>query len=152
MYSAEELSRRKRAFAAAFLKTPLDPMAAALEADPRQNYAMVICNSWQFDAEVQAYMAEIADDEGAASGIPTKDEVARKLYQEATSIKDKDTALKYYDLLTKVMGFVEKASTNVNVNNTIDNRKVIMLPATARIDAWEDAAIEQQREITSVTG
>lgn len=151
MYEGEELINRKRIFAAALLRTPLDPMTAALATDPRRHYATVICNTWQYDADVQEHMREIEATAGAAARIPTRDDVASRLYTEATSIRDKDTALKYYELLAKIMGYIEKPATqNVNVNNIMDNRKVVMLPATTSLDDWEAAAIQQQREITGV--
>lgn len=153
VYDAEETLKKKREFAANFLKSPLDPYAAAYATDPRPQYAMWITNTWQFDADVQTFMKELRDEHKTAASIPTKEEFAALLIADAQKCRNSSDRLDYYKLFGSVMGYIEKpAGTTINNNTVVDNRKVIALPPAPSVDDWEvQAEIQQMKLINGTT-
>lgn len=152
LYDADEALKKKREFAAYFLKSPQDPYAAALATDPRPQYAIWITNTWQFDAEVQSFMKELRDEHKSAATIPTKEEFAALLISDAQKCRNSSDRLDYYKLFGSVMGYIEKpAGTVVNNNTVVDNRKVIALPSAPTIDDWETQAEIQQMKLINGT-
>lgn len=147
MYEPEEIESRKRAFAAALLQTPLDPVAAAQAVEPRSHFQQFIIAHWQYDADVQNYMRELRDSLGTEARIPSKDEFAAALWSEAQQIRANDLKLDYYKLLAKVLGYEEKPSSGPVIQNNFDNRRVILVPAPTPIDDWEKAATLQQEKL-----
>jgi len=153
MYTSDEIQDKKRAFALAFMRYPTDPARAAREVETRSAYISFILNNWQFDDEVQAYMLEIREQSrntGTAPELPSKEQFAATLWKEAQECRTKDTKLDYLKLMASVMGYIEKPSNVTNINNTMDNRKVIVLPAKATsLDDWAANAKQQQARLTS---
>lgn len=150
MYGPDEIEKVKRAFAAALLKTPMDPVRAAASVEPRSAYVNFILANWQFDPDVQEYMRQLREDKGAEAAIPSKEEFAAQLYKDANECRDKSTKLDYMKLFAEVMGFkVKPAETIINNNNTVDNRRVVMMPPPPSIDDWEAAAIESQAKLVN---
>lgn len=153
-YSDEALEPKKREFAAALMRSPLDPVKAAYAVESRVTHINHILNNWQYDPLVNEYMAEIRDRDGLAATIPTKEEFAATLYHEGQSARSPDTKLDFYKLFADVMGYIEKGKgTVINNNNSVfQQRNVLVMPQQLPAEDMEDKLIEYQRELTVNVG
>lgn len=148
MYLSNEIEAKKRAFAAAFLRSPMNPVEAARSIENRHAYVDYIVSNWQFDIEVQQYMNELRDERGAAANLPAgKEEFLGILYREVGAIRDPETRLKYYKLVADVSGYIDKPASVVNNNLAVDNRKVVLMPPPQSRDEWEQETIAQQARL-----
>jgi hypothetical protein len=119
----------KLKFAAAMLRFPNDPFKAGLEVfGTDTGRALYVASHWINDPLVCAEKQRILDDDGEMFGLPSKAEVARKVWDLATAerpMEDKDRLemLKFYSSLR---GFIEKpkdaageGTTNIQANNVM---------------------------------
>jgi len=148
-YTADEATTKKKEFAAALMRDPLHPEKAALSIESRATHVSYILNNWQYDREVNGYMAEIREEKGAAATIPTKEEFAATLFSEGNAARTSDVKLDYFKLFAEVMGYIDKGKGTVvnNNNNLIQQRNVIVLPAKRPAKEIEGELMEQQRQL-----
>lgn len=140
----------KKAFGAALLRHPNNPYSAAREIEPTESVgrANYIVQNWMDDPIVIAAGGARVAELGARAGLPTKDELALKVYRE--DVKDPAIKLAYYKFVGELLGFIEKSGgggVNVNILNA---PKVMMVPAFANQEDWEKAAVEQQRQLSKL--
>lgn len=149
-YTPEEAKAKKRAFAEALILDPFHPEKAAMLIEPRSTHASYILTHWQYDAEVNAIMEAAFIEKGAKAKIPTKDQFAASLIDEANTCRDKETKLDFLKLFASVMGYVEKpAAVQVQTNNTVNNVKnnVILMPTPEAGVTLEAELMEYQRKL-----
>lgn len=127
-YDDATAARLKREFAAALLRNPHDAFAAAREIEPVIGRALWIADNWAGDPEVIALLGERKQEMGARAGLPEKDELAARIYSEATAIADKTTRLTYYRTVAELLGYIEKGNKSgvaVNLNNLPTTVKIV---------------------------
>ncbi len=146
-YDEATTVKLKEAFGAALLRHPLNPYDAAREIEPNNSVgrANYIVQNWMEDPIVIAAGGARYAELGAKAGLPSKDELALKVYRE--EVKDPTIRLAYYKFVAELLGFIEKGSgSGVNVN-ILNAPKVMMVPAFSSEAEWEKTAIEQQRAL-----
>lgn len=136
----------KRSFAAAMLRTPHDPFAAAKTITPEYGKSMFIAHHWRFDRLVLDTMADIQAKFGADASLPSHAEYALLIYNDLQSVSDHETKLKYYKLLGEVQGYIRKADDAPRV--LVNNYKVMAYPMASNADEWEKNAVAQQHKLT----
>lgn len=155
-YDAETEAKLKKLFAAALLRNPHNPYEAAREIEPTRSEGRAhwIVNNWCEDPEVIAAVGvRVADFGPARAGLPSKEELALKIYQEAATVNDKSTRLTYYRAVADIMGYIEKGGTNVNISNQIVNQpKVQRQPVFATREDWEAKAAMVEQRLAATNG
>lgn len=146
MYTEEETKTLKQQYALALLKTPNNSYAAARTIEAHPGKASWIAHNWTYDQEVLDIQSRAQQDFGTAAVLPSKDEFAVILLQDAQKITDDETRLKYYKLFADVRGYITKEGSNVTNNNLTVN-KVMAYPITGDVDAWERHAVSQQEHL-----
>ena len=141
-----ELQQFKLLLAEQFLRHPNDPTFAVMQVT-NDNIAEIV-QQYQFDPEVITFKEALLKEYGPEHFLPSKTELVHTLMSEARKcILDKDAAVKYYKLISDIMGFVEKKNTQVNLQI---NNKVMAIPnANISVDEWEQKAIEQQTALSN---
>lgn len=143
---ADELAL-KHEFAEALLKLPNDPFRAACGVFGNDTVkALEVANRWPFDLVVLQRQAELLDKFGPEEFLPTKTDVARRIWncgEAATDTKDKLAA---YRLYAELRGFVPKGDA-AGVNVTVNNNRVMVVPAFGTDDQWETNAARQQSKL-----
>lgn len=146
----------KVAFAAGYLKNPTNPFKVAIDLlgddDPgNTSDAAYMANRWPKDPEVIAEMQRLESKEGELAFLPTKADLARKIWDTANRPLDPADSAKLLKLYGEVMGFIEKPGTNVNVDARNLSRNVMVIKSHDK-DSWEAKARQQQRELTNNDG
>ena len=142
-----ETDKLKKAFAAAFLRNPMDAYAAARTVETHIGKASWIAANWIMDAEVLAFMTEMQSTAGVTSMLPTKEEFALQVLTASHDVADKADKLKYLDLFAKVMGFVEKPGNGGVHVGTMNVNKVMTRIAFESPEAFERAAMARQARL-----
>lgn len=142
----------KTAFAAALLKDPNNPFRAAMtlldESDPGSTAdAALMANFWPKDPVVVAEMNRLQSKEGELSFLPTKADLARKIWTMLDTPMEPADAAKLMKLYGEVMGHIEKPGTNVNVDARNLSRTVMLVKSHSKED-WESKARQQQKGLT----
>lgn len=155
-YDDETAHKLKLAFAAALLRNPHNPYDAAREIEPTQTEGRAhwIVENWLDDPVVIAGMGDRVAEYGAArAGLPSKEELALRVYREADKVKEASTKLSYFRLVADVMGYVEKGGSNINVNTNILNQpKVQRVPVFATDEDWERKAKMVEDRLAQMSG
>lgn len=147
--SDEEL---KAQYARLLLKVD-DPFKAALHLFPdNTSRALRVANEWPNDPEVVAAQAELLDEDGEISFLPTKAAFARKIWDrmEEERIAPEDFA-KLGKLYADVRGFIEKPQTNINNNVNNVNNRVMIIRETGTDEDWEAKLRKQQEDLTNAS-
>lgn len=136
----------KDTYAELLLKTPQDTYGVAIKVVGNDiARALKISAEWPIDIYVLNKQAELLAAFGPEAFLPTKAEVARRIYtvgENATDPKDKLAAFKLY---AEVRGFIQKAD---NVNNIqVNNNRVMVLRDFGNDDQWETKAVKQQNKL-----
>lgn len=119
MYSQEVAAPLKKLFAAALLRMPDNPFAAAREVETHAGKSAWIAQNWVEDEEVLAEKARLIAIRGPIAKVPTKEEFAAEIYMKATKIKDgTKEQLQYFETFAKIMNYIE---TSVKVKGDADN-------------------------------
>lgn len=101
----------KLAFAVELLRSPAEPFKAALAVFPNNtNKALKVANQWTADPVVMAEVQRLKDEVGELSFLPSKAELAKKLWDSANECVFKDDQAKMFKLYAEVMGFITKES------------------------------------------
>lgn len=154
-YDRETEQRLKLLFAAAVLRHPHNLYDAAREIEQDNGRANWIVNNWSNDPVVIAAISQrVAELGPALAGLPTKEELAARIYNEASDVKDKSTKLAYYRAVADVMGYIPKGGgTNVNVQTNIVNApKVQRVPVFATDEDWEAKAKLVEARLAEMSG
>lgn len=143
----------KAAFAVALLKEPNNAFKAALsildETDPGVTAdAALIASRWPKDPDVIAEMNRLQSKEGELAFLPSKADLARKIWDLTNAPIDPGEKAKLFKLYGEVMGFIEKPGTNVNVDARNLSRNVMVVKSHDK-DSWEAKARAQQKGLTS---
>jgi len=145
----ETENERKTAFAIELLKSPDNPLKAALVIEPNTGEALRMVHFWSNDNFVLSEKARLLKECGAKSFLPTKEEFAKSVYKLAQTageeLKDRLTAFRLYG---DIMGFIEKPGINVNTN-VITNR-VMVVNSNGSNDEWEQRLLQQQKKLTHI--
>ena len=129
----------------AFMLQGFTPFMSALKIWPNNNgYCAAIAARWKDDPEVQAAIAEAK--QNAATKVPTKEELARELYERGKSMED-DEYVKTTRLVAEMLGYMPKAGDiNISAGNTINER--VMIVKDKGDDAeWEAKLARQQQKL-----
>lgn len=141
----------KTSFAEQWLKNPSDPFKAALLVFPTNTpKALWTATNWPLDAEVLKLKRDLEDEFGEASFLPSKNELARDIWEKAKSTGDPYAYERLAKLYADVRGFIEKpnvAQTNIQMIAP----KVIQVVNHGSDADWEKAAQKQQSELLSVS-
>lgn len=143
----------KTAFAAALLKEPNNPFKAAMSVigddDPGNTAdAAFMATHWPKEKYVMEEMQRLQSKEGELAFLPSKADLARKIWELANKPIDPGEQAKALKLYGEVMGFIEKPGTNVNVDARNLSRNVMVVKSHDPA-AWEDKARKQQRDLTN---
>ena len=146
----------KRRFALELLRTPNEPFNAARRVFPADTATAIFKSvAWPSDPEVLAFIAELTRVEPEQRLLPTKDQMARKIWDIATDTErkvDPRDRLHGLRLFGEVMGYIEKpgaaaaAAAQVTINNSMSN-KVMVIRDFGTDEEWEAKAKEQQRKL-----
>lgn len=144
----EETDELKRQFAVALLDNPRDPYSAAatFESDPGR--AQYIAMNWPNDALVIATMREAFEEGIGGEALPTKEEFALTLWDQARETKSATTKLDYLKLFASVMGYVEKPTEKASVNVAVVN-KVMAVPVAAPEDVRSIIRAQQAKLVNA---
>ncbi len=116
IYPEEVAYQLKMRFAAAWVRMPENPYAAAREIE--QDFAKVeyIASRWIDDETVLQEKARLLAELGPIAKVPTKEEFAAELYARACKLKEGGDQLKYFETFAKVMNYIEK-DNGLTINN-----------------------------------
>lgn len=145
MYDEATAPLLKKLFAAAWLRQPDNPYAAAREVEEHPGKAIWISQNWLEDPAVLDEKTRLKAALGPLVAVPTKEQFAAEVY--AKKCKDDATQLRYYEFFAKLMGYVEDGKgSGVNVN-ILNQQKFMPVPAFASDDDWQRIASEHSREL-----
>ena len=153
MSDQDEEKQLKAAFARLLLKNPDDPFKAALAVFPdNTSRALRVANEWPGDSEVLNFQAELIEEDGELSFLPTKADLARNIWDKMQSDRIcADDYAKLGKLYADVRGFIEKPQTNINNNvNNVTNRVMVVRESASDAD-WEAKLRKQQEELTNAS-
>lgn len=113
----------KRAFAAAWLENLLSPMDAACSIGLDNGQAAYAAMNWTKCPEVLAYKEALIAEKGSDALLPTKEELARAVYERAQrALEDKDAAT-LFKLYADIRGFIEKGPS-VHIGDNVQNNVI----------------------------
>lgn len=136
----------KLAFAEALLVNPEDAFQAAfsIEGDPGKCLKMV--NEWVKDSIVVDEMLKLEGERGPDGFLPSKNRVARMLFDDIENCKDPSERRKMIRDYSELRGFIAKPATGeVNLNMTTSG--VMVLRSSGNDDAWEETLAAQQKKL-----
>lgn len=144
----------KKAFAAAWLRNPKNPYAAALTLTKGDTFlAMSMSKQWIFDDEVEQFKQQLIDEKGEEAFLPTRCELIREVVDRAYDTNCNDEFHKLIRLVADMRGFIEKPGVTINNNHQTNNR-IMVVPmgqlndnGTVNADSWERTAISQQQSL-----
>lgn len=139
----------KKHFAAELLRQPKEPYKAAVAVFGASKEEVGKCSyvamHWPGDREVIAFTHDLLKDGGVANFLPTKEEVARRVWEWTENAISMDDKIKAAKLLCEIQDYIAKPGTNVNVHVT---NRVMEVPVAMSDEAWEQAAAAQQAQLT----
>ena len=152
MYEEPHATALKKLFAAAWLRQPENPFAAAREVEPdhagRQYY---ISENWLTDPVVIAEKDRLVALLGPIARVPTKEEFALEVYRK--KCKSDSEQLAYFKFFAELMGYTadKGGAPNVNINNMVGVR-IMPVPLAASDDEWERVAMDHARALHAQHG
>lgn len=149
MYDDATSPLLKKLFAAAWLRQPDNPFAAAREVEEHSGKAIWMAQNWIEDDIVLAEKTRLKAALGPIATVPTKEQFAAEIY--ARKCKDDATQLRYFEFFAKLMGYTDDKEGGVNVN-ILNQQKVLAVPMTSNEDEWQTIAQAHQRELASRHG
>jgi len=143
----EAEKEQKDRFAEALLRTPTDPFRAALTVFGNDTAtALRISNLWPYDLYVLQRQAELLEQFGPDEYLPTKQQVARRIYEVGENAADNKDKLAAFKLYAELRGFVPKGEGVTN-NLTVNNNRVMIMKDFGTDEQWESAAVGQQTKL-----
>jgi hypothetical protein len=144
--SIGESNMLKDLYAMALLRQPDNPFGAAVKlVGTDTSRALEISHYWPNDQYVLARQAELLAEFGEEAFLPSKTDLARKVYGMADTLpegKEKIAALRLY---ADIRGFIEKTTAIANVtNNTVVQNRVMVMKDHGTDGEWEEKASRQQ--------
>lgn len=138
----------KKTFAR-FLWDGLDAFTAALRMwSSDGQFAYYISEKWVRDPFVIMELDKLRTTARREVEVPTKQELAKEIYDRAKLWNDADMKLKGYRLVAEMLGYLEKAAPNTNVtNNTNVIGKVMIVKDHGENDDWEKKLQIQQQKL-----
>lgn len=150
MYDDATTPLLKKLFAAAWLRQPENPFAAAREVETHPGKAVWISQNWLEDETVLAEKTRLLALMGPLVTVPSKEQFAAEVY--AKKCKDDAVQLRYLEFFAKLMGYIEEGKgSGVNVN-ILNQQKFMPVPAFASEDEWQRIAQEHSRELQARHG
>lgn len=151
MYEEPHATALKKLFAAAWLRQPENPFAAAREVEPdhpgRQVY---ISREWLEDPVVLAERDRLVALLGPIARVPTKEDLALEIYRR--KCKNDSEQLAYYKFFAELMGYTDpKTAGGININNMVGVR-VMPVPVAASDEEWERVAMRHSQQLLSQHG
>ena len=145
LYSEPHATLLKKLFAAAWLRMPDNPFAAAREVEDHTGRSIYIGQRWVNDEIVLAEKARLQAVLGPISKVPTKEQFAAEVYLQAKECKTQGDKLAYLKFFADVIGYVERAGNGSNINvNVAMGAKIMAVPIAASDEQWETAARKHQ--------
>lgn len=141
----------KKQYAMELLRNPTDPYKAALALFPNSpQKALAIFTNWREDPEIDELKKELVETFGDIGVLPTKAQVALKIYEVATDNPRAtvDEKLKAYKLYADVMGYIERIPQAV-INNNLTQNKVLVVKDHGTDDQWSRTIAAQQAKLVS---
>lgn len=144
----EQEQLHKEMFAAALLRTPHDPFGAAcLVFGMDSARALEASIKWIHDSFVLQRQAELLQEFGEATFMPSKLTLARRVYELAEDRNtDKKERIAAYKLYADIMGMIERQALIGHQTNVTQNR-VMVVRDFGTDDQWESAALKQQTKL-----
>jgi hypothetical protein len=148
-YVAAHEAALKKLFAAAWLRRPDDPQAAAFEVEPEHaGRAIWIKQNWCNDPDVLAERQRLFDLNPVTMRVPSAEDLALEVYKLAndkTISKTTGDKLAAYKFFAELMKYTERPGSGVNVqiNNGI-TAKIMPVPLAADDATWERVATAHQ--------
>lgn len=139
----------KARFAREWARRPDEPFRVAFGLIPDTTGAALACTAWQKDPEVLAELARIRGQEPQAATLPTKEDLARGLWDMSEDLtKSYNERLAAKRQYAEVMGFIQKPGVTANVTVPVVNR-VMKVREYATPDSWETAGLNNQRKLVA---
>lgn len=150
MYDEATAPLLKKLFAAAWLRQPDNPFAAAREIEEHSGKAIWIAQNWLEDETVLAEKTRLKAMLGPIVTVPSKEQFAADIYSK--KCKDDATQLRYYEFFAKLMGYID-ADTKGGVNvNILNQQKVLAVPMATSEDDWQRIAQDHQKTLAARHG
>jgi hypothetical protein len=141
-----ELEAQKARFAEALLRMPDNAFGAAITVFGSDTMrALEASQKWPIDLYVLQVQADLLADKGEDEYLPSKAELARRIWSVGTGATDNKDKLAAFKLYAEVRSFIVKAEI-VN-NNTVNNNRVMVLKRLRIERDWEKAASRQQSKL-----
>lgn len=136
----------KDTFAELLLRTPSDAFRVACQIFGSDTMrALKASTEWPVDLYVLQKQADLLAEQGDDAFLPTKAELARRIYTVGETAGDAKDKLAAYKLYAEVRGFIQKAE---NVNNIqVNNNRVMIMKDFGTDEQWETKAIKQQSKL-----
>lgn len=143
-------------FADAWLRNPNNAFEAALTVTKGEpSKALCMSSDWIYDNEVLQLKAELVEKYGEEYFLPSKAAMLQDIYTRARKTPQNDDYVKLMKLAADMRGMLSDKS-NVNINTTITQNKVMIVPtfvdsAGKLLDdnAWEQKLIQQQQRLVA---
>lgn len=144
----EALDLLKQTFVKEWLRTN-DPFQAGLACYPCDNgRALRASWEWTVDAAVLAYRQSLIDNGQHVAGLPGKEELALEVYRRATKAALDEDAFEGFELVAKIMGYIEKPSVNIDNRSMTVNNRVMVVKDHGSTANWEQKLAENQKTLT----
>jgi len=141
-------AQKKFEYAISLLRHPEDPFKAALSVWPNDTAtALSASKDLPNDPDVKTMCDELVMENGQAAFLPTKEDLARAVWQRANKTLDPEVAFKGYKLYADIRGFIDKAGTTINNNTLVDNRSVMVYKDHGTDEEWAAKALAQQSKL-----
>lgn len=139
----------KKKFADELLKNPGDPFPIALALFPdNTNRALRVATEWPQDIVVLEYIANVKKEKREEDYLPTKADLCRKIWDKLDKpFVYSEDFVKLAKLYADIMGYIEKPQTNIKVDNTTVNNKVMVVKTCESDNEWEQRALRQQEKL-----
>lgn len=136
----------KERFAEAFLKTPNDAFGAACRVFGADTIrALAAAQQWPLDTHVLQTQAALLDQWGEDHFLPSRAELARRVWQVGEMATDERNKLAAFKLYAEVRNFVAK--DQINIQNNVTNNRVMVMKDFGTDENWEKAAAKQQSKL-----
>ena len=136
----------KDKFAEALLRSPNDAFGVACQIFGSDTMrALEVSTSWPLDFYVLQKQADLIEAQGDEAFLPTKAELARRIFTVGDTATDPKDKLSAYKLYAEVRGFIVKADNVTNLQ--VNNNRVMVLRDFGSDAEWETKASKQQSKL-----